>query len=382
MNKSSTLLNKLTALTTLVFIIALGGCSILGGDTKPKPQDLGTNISILGVRPVWTAKLGPTSGAPLVANVHGTTVTIASTDGIVAAMDAKTGADLWRIHLKEPLAAGVGSDGHLTAVVSHNNILVVLDAGREKWRQPLNAPAYTAPLVAGGRIFVLTVDRSVVALDAATGQRLWAQQRPGEPLVLHQSGVLIAVGNTLVAGISGKLIGFNPDNGAIRWETAVSTSRGTNDVERLVELVGRVSRVRDSVCTRAFQSVVGCIDASRGALSWTQKSSGSEGVDGDENFVYSTENNGIVSAWGRADGKRAWTTDKLQYRKLTAPLLLGRSVVVGDNTGWIYFLSREDGSLLNRLATDGSGISVAPVVAVDTLVTITNAGNVYGFRPD
>ena len=87
-------------------------------------------------------------------------------------------------------------------------------------------------------------------------------------------------------------------------------------------------------------------------------------------------------AWKRADGERAWVTDRLQYRRLTAPLALGRSVVVGDNTGLVHLLSREDGSPLNRLSTDGSAIAAAPVVAGDTLVVVTQKGGVFGFRPE
>ena len=75
-------------------------------------------------------------------------------------------------------------------------------------------------------------------------------------------------------------------------------------------------------------------------------------------------------------------TDRLQYRRLTAPLALGRSVVVGDNTGLVHLLSREDGSPLNRLSTDGSAIAAAPVVAGDTLVVVTQKGGVFGFRPE
>jgi outer membrane protein assembly factor BamB len=75
-------------------------------------------------------------------------------------------------------------------------------------------------------------------------------------------------------------------------------------------------------------------------------------------------------------------TDRLQYRRLTAPLALGRSVVVGDNTGYVHLLSREDGSPLNRLSTDGSAIAAAPVVAGDTLVVVTQKGGVFGFRPE
>lgn len=366
----------------LVIAVSLVGCSLFAGEAKPKPQELGQNIATLGVRQVWATKLGATFGAPSVIHVHAATAILTSTDGVIAAIDTKTGIDVWRTNLREELSTGVGSDGNLTAVISKNNDVIMLEAGREKWRYRLNALSYTAPVVAGGRLFVLTADHNITAFDAASGQRLWLQQRSGESLVLRQSGVLIAIGNTLIAGISGKLIGFNPDNGAVRWETKISSPRGTNDIERLVELIGNVSRVHDNVCVRAFQSVIGCVDTYRGVISWVQKSSGSEGIDGDENFVYGTENNGVVSAWSRVDGKHSWTTDKLQHRKLTAPLLLGRSVVVGDDTGWIYFLSREDGSLLNRLATDGSGISTAPVVAIGTLVAVTRAGNVYGFRPD
>ena len=50
----------------------------------------------------------------------------------------------------------------------------------------------------------------------------------------------------------------------------------------------------------------------------------------------------------------AWATDALQWRTLTGPLVLGRSVIVGDSTGLVHMLSREDGSPLNRLSTDGS----------------------------
>ncbi|GKT24298.1 hypothetical protein AVHM3334_14315 [Acidovorax sp. SUPP3334] len=267
-------------------------------------------------------------------------------------------------------------------MVSVDNQLIALSDGREIWRKPLSAQAYTAPLVAGNRIFVLAADRSVSAFDAGTGVRLWNQPRPGEPLVLRQSGVLTAVGDTLVVGLSGRMVGFNPDNGTVRWEAPLASPRGTNDVERLVELVGRTSRGGDNVCARAFVSTVGCVNTIRGSVVWTQPASGTEGIHGDDTTIFGTESNGVVVAWRRADGSRAWSSDRLQYRKLTGPLLLGRSVVVGDDTGLVHLLSREDGAPLNRMATDGSGIAAAPVAAGDTLVVVTRNGGVYGFRPD
>jgi len=368
--------------SALLVGVVLSGCSLWGGSSKPVPADLGPNVSVLGVRQVWTARIGSVAGLPLEMHVSGNVVTLASADGMVVALDARSGVDLWRTSLGEPLSAGVGSDGKRTAVVSRNNTLVVLDTGRELWRQPLQTQIFTAPLVAGNRIFVLSADRSISAYDATSGRRLWIQSRPGEPLVLRQSGVLLAVGDTLVVGLSGRLVGFNPDNGSVRWEAPLASARGTNDVERLVELVGRVSRVGDSVCARSFQATVGCVNAARGTVAWTQLAAGTDGIHGDGELVFGAESNGSMIAWRRADGTRAWTSDRLKFRKLSAPLLLGRSVVVGDDAGLLHLLSRDDGSPLNRLTTDASGIAAAPVVAADTLVAVTRNGGIYGFRPD
>lgn len=368
--------------SALVCAALLGGCSLWGGPAKPKPADLGPNVAVLGVKQAWTAKIGSTANLPLDVRVVGNAVFLASADGTVASIDSRTGGDIWRTALNVPLSAGVGSDGKWAAVVTTKNDVIVLSDGRELWRKPLQARAYTAPLVAGNRVFVLAADRSVSAYDAATGQRLWLQQRPGEPLILSQSGVLMAVGDTLVAGQAGRLVGFSPDTGAVRWEAPLASPRGTNDVERLVEMVGRTSRVGDSVCARAFQASVGCINAARGTVAWTQPASGAEGVHGDGEWLFGTESNGTIIAWKRADGAKAWTSERLQYRKLTAPLLLGRSIVVGDDSGLVHLLSRDDGAPLNRLTTDSSGISVAPVAASETLIVVTRNGGVYGFRPD
>lgn len=374
-------LGRRAALLTLV--VALGGCSLWsGGGSKPTPADLGANVAVLGVRQAWTARVGASVGTPLEMNAIGNTVTVASADGVVAAIDGRTGGDVWRVNLAEPLSAGVGSDGKAAAVVTHSNAILVLDAGRERWRQPVGAQVFTPPLVAGGRVFVLSADRTVAAFDAATGHKLWSQQRPGEALILRQAGVLRAVGDTLVVGLSGRLVGLNPDNGTVRWEAPIASPRGTNDVERLVELVGRTSREGDSVCARAFQASIGCVDTARGGVVWTQPASGSEGIHGDAETLFGAESNGVVTAWRRSDGTRTWSTDRLKYRRLTAPLLLGRSVVVGDDSGLVHLLSRSDGTPLNRLTTDGSGIGAAPVVAADTLVVVTRNGAVYGFRPD
>jgi outer membrane assembly lipoprotein YfgL len=363
----------------LVALGALAACS--SGPQKPKPAELAPNPALLGVRLAWTAKVGAVDSA-LDAKVNAKTVTVASSDGVLAAFDSATGTELWRTAVSAPIAAGVGSDGKFAAVVTRGNDLLVLDGGREIWRQKLLAPSFTSPLVAGGRVFLLSADRSVTAFDASSGRKLWNQQRPGESLVLRQAGVLLAVGDTLVAGMGGRLAGLNPGNGSIRWETAIATPRGTNDIERLVDLVGRVARDGEVVCARAFQAAVGCVDTARGNLLWSKPAIGSVGVHGDDKFVYGVESDGKVIAWRRGDGDRAWVSERLLYRSLTAPLAVGRSVVVGDEGGLVHWLSRDDGSTLTRMTTDGSALVAGPVLANGTLVVVTSNGNIFGFRPD
>ncbi len=352
-----------------------------GGATRPQPAELQAVTALVSARQSWSARVGEVN-FPLQVSVSGNSVAVASGDGTVALLDAQTGRDVWRVALNTPVAAGVGSDGKVAAIVTKANEVVALQDGRELWRQKVNAQTFTAPFVAGGRVFVLAGDRSVNAFDGQTGRKLWVQQRPSEPLVLRQSGVMLAVGDTLVVGLAGRLAGLDPSTGSIRWEAPLASPRGVNDIERLVDLVGRVSRQGDVVCARAFQASIGCVNAARGSLLWTKPANGVQGIDGDDNLLLGSEADGTVLAWRRSDGERVWTTDRLRYRSLTAPLVAGRSVVIGDFAGFVHLLSRDDGSLLNRLPTDGSAIAAAPVLAGNTLVAVTHNGGIFGFKPE
>jgi outer membrane assembly lipoprotein YfgL len=361
--------------------LALVGCANpFSGPARPRPAELGPNPATFGVRQAWTNTIGPVA-FPLDVAVAGSTLAITSSNGTVALVDAGNGRDLWRASVGAQVAAGAGTDGRVVAVVTRQNELVALAEGRELWRERLPAQVFTPPLVAGNRVFILAGDRAVSAFDAQSGRRLWLQQRPGEPLVLQQAGVLLPFGDTLVAGQGGRMVGYNPLTGAPRWEAPIATPRGTNDVERLVDLVGRVSRQGNTLCSRAFQAAVGCVDANRGTVLWTRPANGGTGVGGDGQFVVGTESDGRVVAWRRDSGERAWVNDRLLHRGVGTPLVVGRSVAVGDASGLLHVLSREDGSLLNRLATDGSPIVSAPVVAGQTLVVVTRSGGVFGFVP-
>ncbi len=361
----------------LALLVACGS----SGSKKPEPTPLAPVNALLGVRQGWSASTSP-SAPPLKPAVVGSHVWVGSTDGSVLAFDAAAGRELWRGQAGAPLSAGVGSDGRTVAAVTVTNELVAIEAGRVLWRNRLGVGVFTPPLVAGGRVFVLGADRSLSAFDAASGARLWQQNRPGDALSLRQAGVLMALGDTLVAGQQGRIAGIDPNSGALRWDSVIASPRGTNEIERLVELVAGVSRQGSQLCVRAFQAAVGCVDTVRGTTLWTRAAAGSEGVAGDDSLLFGTEATGRVQAWQRTSGELAWNSDRFLHRGLTAPVVVGRSVVFGDAAGFVHLLSRQDGSVLNRLATDGSGLAAAPVLAGDTLVAVTRKGAVFGWRPE
>lgn len=357
--------------------VMLAGCSA----DRPKPAPLESVPSQLAVRALWTARVGAVH-FPLGVAVNGGQLVVAADDGTVLALQAADGREVWRGSIGASVAAGVGSDGRHAAVVTAENELRVLDRGRSSWSAPLSSRTATAPLVAGERVFVVGVDRVVHAFDAVDGRRLWRFARQGESLTLAHPAALAAFKNTLLVGQGAVLVGLDPTAGTLRWEVALSPPRGTNEVERLNDLVGPLLRRGDIVCARAFQTAVGCIDAERRTLLWSRIAGGAQAIAGDAELVFGADASDRVSAWKAGSGDLVWTHDRLLNRGLSAPLVVGRAVVFGDYEGQLHFLARSDGRTLARVATDGSAIVAPPLLVDGAIVAVTRAGSVFAFRAE
>jgi outer membrane protein assembly factor BamB len=109
---------------------------------------------------------------------------------------------------------------------------------------------------------------------------------------------------------------------------------------------------------------------------------GLAGVAGDEQYVFGSDANDRVQAWKIGNGELAWSSERFLHRGLSAPLVTGRTVVFGDDAGYLHFLDRETGGSLLRLPTDGGAIQAAPVRAGTTLLVVTRGGGVFAFRPE
>ena len=364
---------SLTATLTIVAVLA--GCAA----SKPKPQPLEPLTPKIGGAPAWNQRIESVK-FPLAVAVTPGQFTVAGDDGTVLALEADSGREIWRGSAGAKLSAGVGSDGRFAAVVTRDGELVVFDKGVVKWRKALGSRVTTAPLVAGERVFVVGVDRAVQAFDAVDGRKLWFMQRPGDPLTLAQSGVLSAFKDTLIVGQGPRMAGIDPTRGEVRWEVTVGSPRGANEIERLADMVGPAARVGDLICARSFQAAVGCVDAQKGSIVWSKNVGGTDAVAADSEFVFAADATDRITAW-KANGDVAWTTDKLLYRVLSAPLSVGKTVVFGDGDGTLHFMSRDAGEALLRLTTDGSAIVAQPVVSGTVMLVVTRKGGLYAFRP-
>jgi outer membrane protein assembly factor BamB len=180
----------------------------------------------------------------------------------------------------------------------------------------------------------------------------------------------------------GKLLALAMNNGGLKWEGVVGEPRGTTELERLVDTAGMPVLSRDEVCAAAYHGRVVCFVAATGAVRWARDLSSDSGIAVDERFVFATDENGGVNAFAREAGQSTWRNDKMAYRRLSAPASFGRAVAVGDYQGHIHFLSREDGKLLARIATDGSLIRGMPVVAGKHLVFQTQAGSLVALAAE
>ncbi|MBU6259763.1 MAG: outer membrane protein assembly factor BamB [Burkholderiales bacterium] len=368
-------LRRAAAVALVGALALLGACS----SDKPKPTPLQHVDPRIKVDEVWHRTIDDIDYPMVAAAVDGTFY-VGAGSGELLALRASDGAELWRAKVPGGIAAGVGSDGRYVSVATRGNEIVVYQKGKELWRQRIPAAVVTPPLVAGERVFVMGVNRAVYAFDAQDGRRLWSYARPGEALTLAQSGVVAPFHNTLLVGQAQRLAGLEPLHGELEWEVALATPRGTNEVERLADLVGPLVRLGDKVCMRSFQNAVGCVDASTGKLLWSHNVGGIEAVAGDDDVIVGGDASDRITAWRTANGNVAWTSDKLLYRGLSGAAMLGSSVVFGDYEGYLHFLSRTSGELQLRLSTNGKAVVGTPIVEGGTMLVSTRNGGLYAFR--
>ena len=157
------------------------------------------------------------------------------------------------------------------------------------------------------------------------------------------------------------------------------------NLEKLIEVMRTVPvgrREARFVCVLVLLGPDGGEQVFEGSAIWSKPASAATGIDGDSLTLFGAESDGRVVAWRRADGERLWVSERLRFRGLSAPLVVGESIVIGDEVGTLHFLSRKDGAPVNRLSTDGSPVVSNLVLASKTVIAVTQRGGIFGFKPE
>jgi len=240
----------------------------------------------------------------------------------------------------------------------------------------------SSPAIGSGIVVFKSLDNRITALDAVTGLKLWVVQRPASGLILRVRPQLVINEDFIyVPSNSGRLLSLSLQNGFLNWEAIVSEPKGSTDLERVVDISGTPVIYEDDLCVIAFQGKISCINLSSGQSKWSKDFSSVVGPDVDNFFVFAIDESDKFFAFLRDNGNILWNNSDFINRNLSSPLSFGRTVVVGDDLGYMHFLSREKGEVIGRINI-GSGIVSKPLINDSNLIIQTNDGKIMAISVD
>jgi outer membrane protein assembly factor BamB len=308
-------------------------------------------------------------------------VYIADEGGKLTKYDAATGKQLWQIKTKSKFSAGVGSgEGLILVGTSKGEVLAYNESGHMLWQSTVTSEILSPPQVQNNIVVVRAVDGRIFGLDAIDGKRKWIYQGATPPLTVRSTaGITLAHGAVFAGFPGGKMIAMSLFNGNIGWEVTVSQPRGVTELERMTDITSSPVVNNRFVCAVAYQGRLACFAINDGTQIWSRESSSSAGLVMDNDYVYVTEEKGVVAAYDLLSGASMWKQSRLGSKKLTKPTIKDQYIVVSDDQGFVNILRNYDGTLVARSATDGSMIHNAAGLLPDGVVVQTAKGGIYAF---
>ena len=350
---------------------------------------------------IWTAKIaGSTTKQRLAAApvIGGGAMFVMDTVGMVRAFDAKTGAERWQksFQIKGDGASSIYGGGASVAddrvyITTGLGEVAALNAatGEQLWKVKPAGPLRGSPTIAFGSVFVMTQANQIVALNAADGTQVWnAAASVGQTGVFGVAAAAAGQG-TIIAGYStGELIAYRYENGREVWtdalaRTSLSTSVGVLtdiDADPIIDR-GRVYALGQGGRMAAYELVTG-------QRIWELNLAGisTPAVAGD--WIFTLTDDARLLCIARSSGKVRWLTQLPAFRnveKKKNPLFWSGPVLAGDRLWFVNSL----GQVFSAAATDGqpvlvadvkAPVTLAPIVAGSTLYVLDDSGKINAFR--
>ncbi|NLS14289.1 outer membrane protein assembly factor BamB [Vibrio sp. SM6] len=308
---------------------------------------------------------------------------VASRDGVVKALDPATGNELWQIDVvdgSQPrLSGGLTAAYSKVFVGSENGDVIALNeqTGEELWRTAIQAEVLSTPIADAGLILLNTGNGALVALDQETGESRWTISTEVPNLTLRGASTPVAASGGVFWGTaSGRLAAAIVERGQLLWQQPVGTPKGATEIDRLIDVDAAPLLLGSTLYTIGFNGQLIAIDLRSGQASWKRNYSSATdmGTDGSRLFVV-TDKDHLVAVDARS-GTELWQNTALEYRQLTAPVVIDDYLVVADTLGYLHWLNRDTGEFVAQQLIDGSGIAVAPIRLSDGYLVVSRNGDV------
>ncbi len=375
-----TLLAQRAGLTALTLsLAACGSLSWFSTDKKLAPLPAVSGSATVSTP--WQSALGGKQTSSLIPAVANGRVYVAHPSGALLVIDEKSGAVVNRFQVpvgKGLVSGGVAVSADLIVVGTNKAEVVALDMnGGVVWTSKATSEIIAPAAIADNAVIILGGDGAITALDPKTGVRKWTVLRQLPALTVRSSAIpTIARGAVFVGTPQGKLLAIDVNNGAIGWEATVANPKGTSELERLVDVVGRPAIDPDRACAATYQGRVACFDLLRGNLLWSRDVSSLIGPLLDSRYIYATDEKGVVQAFDKTTGGTVWKQDVLAGRRATGAALIGDFYAVQDAEGALHLVDRSSGKIVGRGLGEAFASDAGLVSSADGAVLQTRSGQV------
>lgn len=318
--------------------------------------------------------------------------------GIVTGLDLATGTRRWRVDSRDEdadstnIGGGLAYEAGILYAVNGLADVVAIDAasGAIRWRHNIMQPARSAPTIAEGRLFVLTIEDRLVALSAADGHDLWNYQAPSSVTsVLGQPAPAYAAGLVVAGFGSGELAALRADSGTLVWSDNLGSTRSRTSAADLSSIRGLPVISRGRVLAIGLGGLAVAIDLPTGRRLWERQVAGEDSpwVAGAWMFIVASSQE--AAAINIEDGRVAWISALPRWNDpdkrrdaLTwfGPLLVGDRLIVTGTSGMALALSPYTGELLGKQELSDVAAPVGPVVAQGTVLIMTDDGRLTAWR--
>ena len=375
MKRTTTLL-----LTLLSISLLLNGCGVFSKKNKALPPKPLTNFSPTATaKVIWQSNTGSYSKKQYV-KIHpvisGNTIFVAGGSS-ASAWNKDNGSIRWKTPVADSVTAGVNIGEGLVFVGTLGGNAIALDqtTGKPHWVQSLSSEVVSVSPAKNNMVVFRTNDGSIHGLSTATGEILWQQSRKTPILSLRGASVPVTYGNNVIIGFdNGKLTAFDIQAGHTVWEAILGVPRGRTELDRVVDIDGKIKLVGSKVYAATYNGQIAAINASNGAVQWSKSYSTDTGVDANGQGVYTVSEKGDVFKLLAGNGQVTWKMDDLERRRPTAPSIIGSNIVVGDYAGYLHFINTANGKFSARARGDSRGYTISPLVNGTTAYAFGRGG--------